>query len=122
MREGGPRRSTGAGEHELAQQLGDLVRSLPAETDADAVLGEIVSAAVRLIPGVDQGSISVVQGRQNVGSYGASGIFLSASMPSRRSCGRAPAWDVSGTDCSGPGHGPRAAVAEVRAAGRGGGG
>lgn len=63
----------GAGEHELAQQLSKLARSLQAETNPDAALGEIVSAAVRLIPGVDQGSISVVLGRQNVRSYGASG-------------------------------------------------
>lgn len=64
---------TAGGGHGLAQQLSELARSLQAETDPDAVLEEIVSAAVRLIPGVDQGSISVVLGRQSVRSYGASG-------------------------------------------------
>jgi GAF domain-containing protein len=58
---------------ELAQRLSELARSLQAESDPERVLDEVVAAAVALIPGVDEGSISVVTGRRNVTSQNASG-------------------------------------------------
>jgi GAF domain-containing protein len=57
---------TTSGQDELARRLGELARSLEAEDDTDAMLDEVVSAAVALIPGVDEGSISVVVGRRDV--------------------------------------------------------
>lgn len=52
----------------LADQLGELARSLQASHDTDALLDEVVRAAVRLIPGVDEASISVVTDRRAVSS------------------------------------------------------
>jgi GAF domain-containing protein len=57
---------------ELAHQLSDLARSLQAEHDTTAMLDEVVSAAVALIPGVQEGSISVVTNRRQVSSHNPS--------------------------------------------------
>ncbi|MHA7283896.1 GAF and ANTAR domain-containing protein [Arthrobacter sp. TMS2-4] len=65
-------------ERDLATELADLARSLQQEPDADAVLAGFVHAALELVPGVDEGSVSVVLGRKNIGSRGASG-----SLPAR---------------------------------------
>ncbi|WP_082046017.1 GAF and ANTAR domain-containing protein [Arthrobacter sp. L77] len=60
-------------ERDLATELAELARSLQQEPDSDAVLAGFVHAALELIPGVDEGSVSVVIGRKNVGSRGSSG-------------------------------------------------
>jgi len=52
----------------LAEQLGELARSLQSYRDTDELLSEVVRAAARLIPGVDEASISVVRDRQAVSS------------------------------------------------------
>ena len=52
----------------LAEQLGDLARSLQGKGDTDALLDDIVKGAVALIPGVDEGSISMVMNRTTVTS------------------------------------------------------
>ena len=57
---------------ELGQQLADLARSLQAEPDTEAILDEIVAGAVAIIPGVDEGSISVVLARRDVSSQSPS--------------------------------------------------
>ncbi len=57
---------TTAGQDELAHRLGEVARSLEAEDDTDVMLDMVVAAAIRLIPGVDEGSISVVVGRRDV--------------------------------------------------------
>jgi transcriptional regulator with GAF, ATPase, and Fis domain len=59
---------TTQGQDELAEQLSQFARSLEAEDDPDRMLAEVVAAAVALIPGVDEGSLSVVLGRTNVSS------------------------------------------------------
>lgn len=64
---------TASGLDELGQQLADLARSLQAQPETDAMLDEIVAGAVALIPGVDEGSISVVTGRRDVTSQSPSG-------------------------------------------------
>jgi len=58
---------------DLAEHLGDLARSLEAEDDTETMLDEVVATAVRLIPGVQQASLSVVTGRRRVSSQNASG-------------------------------------------------
>ena len=60
-------------ERDLATELAELARSLQQKPDADAVLAGFVHAALDLIPGVDEGSVSVVLGRKNVGSRAPSG-------------------------------------------------
>jgi transcriptional regulator with GAF, ATPase, and Fis domain len=52
----------------VAVQLGELARSLQSHRDTEEMLNELVSAAVRLIPGVDEASISVVTDRRGVSS------------------------------------------------------
>lgn len=56
------------GTEELARQLGELARTLHNEADPEDVLRSIVHAAVDLIPGVEEGSISVVFDRRRVSS------------------------------------------------------
>ncbi|MHA7287748.1 GAF and ANTAR domain-containing protein [Arthrobacter sp. MDT3-44] len=55
-------------ERNLATELADLARSLQQERDGDAILTGFVRAALELVPGADEGSVSVVRGRENVGS------------------------------------------------------
>ncbi|MHA7240343.1 GAF and ANTAR domain-containing protein [Arthrobacter sp. TMS1-12-1] len=60
-------------ERDLATELAELARSLQQEPDSEAVLAGFVHAALELIPGADEGSVSVVLGRKNVGSRAPSG-------------------------------------------------
>ncbi len=55
-----------AGRDVLAVELGEVARNLQKETDPTGILQKIVGAALRLIPGVEEGSISAVQGRRHV--------------------------------------------------------
>ena len=52
----------------LAEQLSELARSLQSHRDAEEILDDVVRAAVRLIPGADEASISVVKDRRAVSS------------------------------------------------------
>jgi transcriptional regulator with GAF, ATPase, and Fis domain len=54
--------------NQLAEDFGELARSLEEHDDPDALLAEIVAAAVAMVPGADEGSISVVTARSRVGS------------------------------------------------------
>lgn len=58
----------GADINELAHEFSEVARALQAKDDTDEMLDEVVTAAVRLIPGVDDASISVVTGRRAVSS------------------------------------------------------
>ena len=60
-------------ERDLATELAELARSLQREPDGDAILAGFVHAALELVPGADEGSVSVVMGRKNVGSRAPSG-------------------------------------------------
>lgn len=62
-----------AGDDELAVLLSGFARMVQQERDPHATLKEIVRAAVELVPGCDEGSISVVLGRRRVSSEAASG-------------------------------------------------
>ena len=61
------------GRDDLAVQLIGFARSLHHTDDPDATLTDVVTAAVALIPGTEQGSISAVTGRRHVSSEAASG-------------------------------------------------
>jgi len=56
------------GQDELALRMGDLARFLEEEDDPEQTLEKVVRAAVDLIPGADEGSISVVTHRRDVES------------------------------------------------------
>ena len=51
---------------QLAESMGAFARDLEQHDDPAVLLAEIVSAAVAMVPGADEGSISVVHGRRNV--------------------------------------------------------
>ena len=51
---------------ELASRLGEIARSLHAESDTSAMLDELVETAVRLVPGTQDGSISLVEHRTTI--------------------------------------------------------
>ncbi|WP_247826878.1 GAF and ANTAR domain-containing protein [Arthrobacter antioxidans] len=72
---GMPSSHHGGGERvrDLATELAELARVLQQEPDSDAILSGFVHAAIDLIPGVDEGSVSVVLGRRDVGSRAPSG-------------------------------------------------
>jgi len=59
--------------NQLAEDFGELARSLEEQDDPDVMLAEIIAAAVAIVPGVDEGSISVVTGRRNIGSQAPTG-------------------------------------------------
>ncbi len=61
------------GRDALAVLFSDFAREVQQQTDPHATLTAIVRAAVELIPGCDEGSISVVLGRRKVTSEAPSG-------------------------------------------------
>lgn len=52
----------------LASELAEIARSLESEDDRDAMLDNLVAMAVRLIPGAEDASLSMVEGRRTVTS------------------------------------------------------
>lgn len=64
---------SGVGHGALAEQLAEMARSLQAEDDTEKMLDQMVTAAVALIPGVDEASISVVIGRRDMTSQSPTG-------------------------------------------------
>lgn len=60
------------GQDELALRLSELARTLEQQVDPHETLRSVVAAAVELIPGTDEGSVSVVAGRRHVHSEAAS--------------------------------------------------
>lgn len=71
-----------------------MARSLRAQSDIDEVLKEVVAAAVRLIPGVDEGSISVVMGRREVTSQHPSGHLPARVDALQTEVGQGPCLDA----------------------------
>lgn len=57
----------------LANRLSDLARELQQDQDTEALLTDIVHAALELIPHVTEASVSLVMGRRTVQSRAASG-------------------------------------------------
>ena len=90
------RRDPGAlGPEVVARQLSDLARRLQAEGDPGLMLDEIVRAAVELIPGVDEGSISVITGRRQVVSQHASGTLPEQVDAVQEEVGQGPCLDAA---------------------------
>jgi GAF domain-containing protein len=82
----------------LAAQLGDLARELQHEDDLDAVLAGIVQAAVQLIPGAADASISLVTGRKKIDSHVASGELPRRVDALQSSTGQGPCLDAAYVD------------------------
>ena len=61
------------GDDELATSFSQFARAVEQQQDAATTLDEVVRAAISLIPGCDEASISVILGRHRVTSEAASG-------------------------------------------------
>lgn len=88
----------GSGSGGLATQLSDLARELQHEHDPDRVLAGIVQAAVQLIPGAADASISVVTGRKKVDSPVASGDLPRRVDALQSTSGQGPCLDAAYED------------------------
>ena len=86
---------TAAGSEALATSMGELARTLQEEQAPDEVLVKIVRAAVELIPGVDEGLISVVFARQRVESVAASGDLPRRVDAAQMDTGQGPCLDAA---------------------------
>lgn len=85
--------STG-GQDELAERLSSLARDLEDEDDTESTLHLVVQNAIALIPGVEEGSISVVAGRRNVESRAPSGPLPSEVDDIQAQVGQGPCLDA----------------------------
>jgi GAF domain-containing protein len=81
------------GVDELAHQLSRLARELEQETDPDAVLLEVVAAAVTLIPGTDEASISMVTERRHITSQAPTSSLASDVDALQEETGEGPCLD-----------------------------
>ncbi|MEX5258565.1 GAF and ANTAR domain-containing protein [Kocuria arenosa] len=78
----------------LAGQLGELARSLQGETDFEATLATIVGAALDLIPGASDASISVVEARRTIRSHAPSSELPAVIDRLQEQYGQGPCLDA----------------------------
>ncbi len=82
----------------LAGQLGHLARSLQGREDTNSLLDDVVAAAVALIPGVDDGSISMVVDRERIISRNPSGELPRVVDALQAETGEGPCLDAVYTE------------------------
>jgi transcriptional regulator with GAF, ATPase, and Fis domain len=87
-----------AGRDALAIQLSELARALQQEQHSEQTLERVVQAAVQLIPGAEEGSISVVTDRTNVGSQAPSSELPRHVDALQAETGQGPCLDAAFTD------------------------
>ncbi|MHA7263295.1 GAF and ANTAR domain-containing protein [Arthrobacter sp. TMN-37] len=80
---------------DLAHQLGTLARQMQKEQDTEAILEDIVRAAIRLIPAVAHGSVSMVRARRSVISRAASGELPRRVDAVQSETGQGPCLDAA---------------------------
>jgi transcriptional regulator with GAF, ATPase, and Fis domain len=78
----------------LAGRLGALARALQRESDSESILATMVRGAIDLIPGIDQGSISVVHDRTNIGSRAPSSALAEEVDALQGETGQGPCLDA----------------------------
>ncbi len=83
------------GDDALAARFSELARELQEQPDPEGALEEIVQAAVAVIPGVDEGSISVVTARRHVRSEAASGELPRLVDELQERTGQGPCLDAA---------------------------
>ncbi len=83
-----------AGE-DLAQQLVRMARELQDAAGSEDVLAGLVRAAVALVPGTQEGSVSLVHGRRTVTSEGASGEMPRVMDQLQEDVGQGPCLDAA---------------------------
>ena len=79
----------------LADELGELPRSLQSHRDTDEMLDEVVRSAVTLIPGADEASISVVTDRRAVSSRHPTGDLPGVVDALQEETGQGPCLDAA---------------------------
>lgn len=80
---------------ELAQRLSDLARALQVETDVQGTLEAMVHAALELVPGVVEASISVARRHRGIESRAASGELPRRVDRLQEDTGEGPCMDAS---------------------------
>ena len=83
------------GQDNLAASFSQFARSVQQQADPEETLAEIVRAAVALIPGCDDGSISVVAGRRAVNSHAPLSEFARVIDTLQDSLGQGPCLDAA---------------------------
>lgn len=78
---------------ELAAAFAGFTRSVQQQDDPEETLAEIVRAAVALVPGCDDGSLSVIRGRKAVSSRAASSGLAGRVDRIQESTGQGPCLD-----------------------------
>lgn len=86
---GGP-----GGDDDLAVRLSESAREMQHHEDPDETLRAVVAAAVALIPGADEGSITVITGRRQVQSEAASSELASSVDALQQELGEGPCLDA----------------------------
>ncbi|MFW7415875.1 GAF and ANTAR domain-containing protein [Demequina sp. SO4-18] len=84
-----------SGEYQLAARLSRVARQLDELQTPTATLDEIVRTAVAMIPGADEGSISLVIGRRTVWSEGATGTLPRVVDALHEDTGEGPCMDAA---------------------------
>ncbi|MGY1725113.1 GAF and ANTAR domain-containing protein [Blastococcus sp. SYSU DS0533] len=79
---------------DLSQRLSDLAREMQHQTDAAAVVEHIVSAVVGTVPGAEEATLSLVQGRRRVESAAATGERARRFDALQRELGQGPCLDA----------------------------
>jgi len=80
---------------DLVDALADLARQLQQEVGTEDTLEKVVAAAIALIPGAEEGSISVVSGRAKVESWAASGDLPRDMDAVQSQTGQGPCLDAA---------------------------
>lgn len=83
------------GQDQLAQTLTEVARELERSGSPAATLEGIVKAAVQLVPGVDEASVSLVTGRRKIVSEAASGRLPRAVDELQTETGQGPCVDAA---------------------------
>lgn len=86
---------TMAGQDDLAVRLTELARELQHETDTAATLDSMVAAAVEMVPGAEEGSVSVVTGGRFVESQHATGTLPMRVDALQNETGQGPCLDAA---------------------------
>lgn len=84
----------GALRDDLSQRLADLARQMQREADAPAVLDLIVASVVGTMPGVQEATISLVQGRRSVVSAAATSEVARRFDDLQQATGQGPCLDA----------------------------
>jgi transcriptional regulator with GAF, ATPase, and Fis domain len=85
---------TTAGRDDLAERLGDVARTLQQQDNPTDTLSTVVRAALDLVPGAEEGSISVVIGRKDVTSQVPSGELPEQVDAVQAEVGQGPCLDA----------------------------